>query len=82
MQYTGRFEEAVAREARRTHVDGVVCGHIHNPVIKDLHGISYCNSGDWVENCSAIVEDEFGRMSIVRWTQEWQERFVSIAATR
>jgi len=73
MQYTGTFEEAVAREARKQGVDGVVCGHIHNPAIKDLHGIAYYNTGDWVENCSAMVEDEFGRLSIVRWTHEWQE---------
>lgn len=34
-----RFETAVADEARRRGVDGVICGHIHHAVIKDLDGI-------------------------------------------
>ena len=44
------FEEALAGEARRRGLDGVVCGHIHKAELRDVGGILYCNDGDWVES--------------------------------
>jgi len=70
-QYINNFEEVAAMAAAKHKVDGVICGHIHHPIIKDLHGITYYNTGDWVENCSALVENDFGEISILRWTQDW-----------
>jgi len=67
VEYIGRFEAAVASEARRRGVDGVVCGHIHHAEIRDIGGILYCNDGDWVESCTALVEDQQGNMSILHW---------------
>jgi UDP-2,3-diacylglucosamine pyrophosphatase LpxH len=67
-QYISHFEEAVAAEAHRRGVDGVVCGHIHHAEIRTIGGIVYHNDGDWVESCSALVEDERGHMEILRWT--------------
>jgi UDP-2,3-diacylglucosamine pyrophosphatase LpxH len=67
MAYIESFEHAVAREARRRGVDGVVCGHIHRPMICDVDGILYCNDGDWVENCSLLAEDYRGNLRILRW---------------
>jgi hypothetical protein len=32
-----------------------------------IDGIIYANDGDWVENCSAIVEDYRGRLNTIRW---------------
>ena len=55
--------------ARRRGVDGIVCGHIHTPEIRTIDGILYCNDGDWVESCSALVEDFSGKLEIVRWMQ-------------
>ena len=49
------FETAVATAARKHGVDGLVCGHIHRPEIREMDGILYCNDGDWVESCSALV---------------------------
>lgn len=69
VQYIGNFERAVACEARRRGVDGMICGHIHRPEIGDIGGVLYCNDGDWVENCTALVEDEGGRLSLLRWTE-------------
>ena len=66
VEYIDNFEEAVAEEARRRGVDGVVCGHIHHAEIRDLDGILYCNDGDWVESCTALVEHRAGRLSILR----------------
>jgi UDP-2,3-diacylglucosamine pyrophosphatase LpxH len=60
------FEQAVARHGQSLHVDGVICGHIHTPVIKRLDGILYLNCGDWVDSCTAIVEHHDGRMELVR----------------
>jgi len=60
------FELALARHGRRLQVDGVICGHIHTPVIKRLDGVLYLNCGDWVDNCTAIVEHFDGTMELVR----------------
>lgn len=65
--YIGRFEEALAAEARRRGVDGVVCGHIHKAEIRMMDGILYCNDGDWVDSPTALVESEEGELSLVNW---------------
>ena len=70
MQFIANYEEAVASEARRRGVDGVVCGHIHHAEIRDIDGIRYCNDGDWVESCTALVEDFDGRLRIIHWAEE------------
>ncbi|TWT05084.1 UDP-2,3-diacylglucosamine diphosphatase [Reyranella sp. CPCC 100927] len=80
VEYIGRFETAVAAEARRRGVDGVVCGHIHHAEIRDIEGVLYCNDGDWVESCTALVEDRNGHMSILRWSDERARRLTPIPA--
>ena len=70
VKYIGSFEEAVVREAGKHKVDGVVCGHIHQPGIKQIGGLQYCNTGDWVENCSALVERHDGTLQIIYWHKE------------
>jgi UDP-2,3-diacylglucosamine pyrophosphatase LpxH len=67
VSYIGSFERAAAQAARRRGVDGVVCGHIHRPELSDIDGVRYCNDGDWVESCSALVEDMNGRLAIWSW---------------
>jgi len=68
VEFISKFEEAVSAEARRRRVDGVICGHIHHPEIREIDGILYCNDGDWVESCSALVEKADGRLEILYWT--------------
>lgn len=68
LEYICRFEEAVAREARERGLDGVVCGHIHHAAKRQIDGILYLNDGDWVESCTALVEDARGNLEILRWT--------------
>jgi len=53
----------------RRGVDGVICGHIHQAEIRDIEGVLYCNDGDWVESCTALVEHADGRLEIVNWAQ-------------
>lgn len=68
--YIGDFEQAVARTAKHRGVDGVICGHIHTPVVRQIDDVLYYNCGDWVDNCTAIVEHANGRMELVRSTPE------------
>jgi len=67
VEYISHYEEMVAAEARKRGVDGVVCGHIHHAEIRMIGDVLYLNDGDWVESCSALVEDARGNMEILRW---------------
>lgn len=69
LQFVENFEAAVADEARRRGVDGVICGHIHKAEMRDIDGIAYINDGDWVESCSALVEHDDGRLEILEWAK-------------
>jgi UDP-2,3-diacylglucosamine pyrophosphatase LpxH len=70
MSFIGEYESTLAAEARRRGaLDGVICGHIHHAVIRDDLGLRYINCGDWVESCTAVIEDFNGRFEIVRWTE-------------
>ncbi len=64
VNFIGEFEQAIVRFAREDRVQGVVCGHIHSPVIRDIEGVTYYNSGDWVESCSILVEDFDGKIEL------------------
>ena len=67
VSYIAAFEDAIAAEARRRGAEGVVCGHIHKAEIREIDGILYCNDGDWVESCTALVEHWDGRLEILDW---------------
>lgn len=69
VSYITAFEDALARDARTRGFDGVVCGHIHHAEVRTIGDILYCNSGDWVESLTAIVETHDGTLSVVRWTE-------------
>jgi UDP-2,3-diacylglucosamine pyrophosphatase LpxH len=64
VSYISDFEEQLVALARAKHFDGVICGHIHHPEIKNYEEILYLNSGDWVETMSALVETEKGNWKI------------------
>ncbi|MBV9509948.1 MAG: UDP-2,3-diacylglucosamine diphosphatase [Caulobacteraceae bacterium] len=70
LQFIENFEAAVADEARRRGVDGVICGHIHKAEMREMGGVAYINDGDWVESCTALVEHFDGRMEILEWARE------------
>jgi UDP-2,3-diacylglucosamine pyrophosphatase LpxH len=58
LKYIHNFEESAARLAVKNGFDAIVCGHIHNPEIRDIRigeaTIGYLNSGDWIENLTAL----------------------------
>jgi UDP-2,3-diacylglucosamine pyrophosphatase LpxH len=68
VNYIGDFEKTLSLEANRHQTDGVICGHIHHAVIRDISDVRYVNCGDWVESCSAAVEHFNGQFEIVTWT--------------
>ncbi|MDF8333875.1 UDP-2,3-diacylglucosamine diphosphatase [Novosphingobium cyanobacteriorum] len=70
VQFVCDFEEAVAHAARDMGVDGVVCGHIHCAEIRQIGDVTYYNDGDWVESCTALIEDFDGAISILDWVAE------------
>jgi hypothetical protein len=44
-------------------------GHVHKPEMRSIDGVLYLNDGDWVENCSALVEHADGRLEILEWAR-------------
>jgi UDP-2,3-diacylglucosamine pyrophosphatase LpxH len=70
VNFISDFEHAVSEEARRRGVDGVICGHIHKAEMRRIGEVLYCNDGDWVESCTALVEDKNGKLEIVHWAAQ------------
>ena len=73
-EHIARYETAVIDEAKRRGMDGVVCGHIHHPELYHKQGVLYCNDGDWVENCSTVVETHDGQFHLLYWTEQMELR--------
>ncbi|MEM8798001.1 MAG: UDP-2,3-diacylglucosamine diphosphatase, partial [Pseudomonadota bacterium] len=69
VNFVGEFENALCAEAKRSKVDGVICGHIHHATMHDQFGIEYVNTGDWVESCTAVAENHDGSFEMIRWTE-------------
>ena len=58
VKYVNQFEEIALDIARENNYDYVICGHIHQPIIRDQivneRKITYLNSGDWIENLTSL----------------------------
>jgi len=70
VEFISSYEKFIAQTARRHQVSGVVCGHIHTAEMKMIADVLYCNDGDWVESCTALVEDGKGELRIINWVEE------------
>lgn len=68
--YIATFERTIIHSAHRHKVDGIVCGHIHHPALRIENGVLYGNCGDWVEHCTALVEDDAGQWSMLAWAED------------
>ncbi len=70
--FINNFEQTTADIGISNNYDYVVCGHIHHPEIRTITNaegsITYLNSGDWVENLSAL-EFTDGEWSIYRFKE-------------
>jgi UDP-2,3-diacylglucosamine pyrophosphatase LpxH len=62
--YISRFESRLIDHAVAQQCVGIICGHIHSPALVLREGVMYCNTGDWVENCTALVEHDSGRLEL------------------
>jgi len=67
VNYVSNFEDLMAIHTRKRACEGIVCGHIHTPTIRRLNGLDYYNCGDWVESCTALIEQEDGQIELVRY---------------
>lgn len=74
VEYIGKFEEVIAKEAETKGVEGVICGHIHHAEKRKIGDILYMNDGDWVESCTALVETHEGNFDILYWADEMTKR--------
>ena len=67
LKYVTDYEDAMLQFGRKSGAAGVICGHIHRPEIRQVGDMTYMNCGDWVENCTALVEDFDGNFSLIRF---------------
>ena len=65
VSFIGAFEKAVVHYAEQYQVDAVLCGHIHSAAVRQFGDVTYYNCGDWVETCSAIVENYDGTIELL-----------------
>ncbi len=70
VSFIGAYEDAVAAEAQRHGVDGIICGHIHHAADRKVGQVHYLNCGDWVESCTAIGEEMDGTFHIIKWSPD------------
>jgi len=69
VSYIDEYETELAKMARSRGCDGIICGHIHKAENRTIEGISYLNSGDWVETMSALAEDHQGNWQLVYYNE-------------
>ena len=66
------FENTAIQIAMEKGYDYVVCGHIHHPQIRTIENdqkrVTYLNSGDWVENLTAL-EYKWGAWTIYEYDE-------------
>ena len=67
VSFLSGFEQRLVSHAKASGCHGVICGHIHTPALTRLGDIDYCNTGDWVENCSALLEFDDGELRLARF---------------
>ncbi|MBV9998442.1 MAG: UDP-2,3-diacylglucosamine diphosphatase [Verrucomicrobia bacterium] len=72
--FISNFEEAVVRYAQDYKVDGVICGHLHTATVRRIGATEYYNTGDWIESCTALVEDCDGTIKLIRQAAETRPR--------
>jgi UDP-2,3-diacylglucosamine pyrophosphatase LpxH len=64
--YVNDFEVTAIKMAHKHNCYGVICGHIHQPADRIIDGAHYLNSGDWVENLTAVLLDNQNKFTIFK----------------
>ncbi|MCA9028261.1 MAG: UDP-2,3-diacylglucosamine diphosphatase [Planctomycetaceae bacterium] len=78
VRFLSSFENALLQHARHHNCEGVICGHIHSPAILTRNGMTYCNTGDWVENCTALIEWPDGTLQLKYFYPDDRRQFEQI----
>lgn len=63
------LEETALAYIKEKGYDGVICGHTHSPANKVKDGLTYMNSGDWVEGFTALTMNKEGDWNVVPWKE-------------
>ena len=74
--YIERFEQLAVNYAKELNTQGVICGHIHQSKLIVKDGIVYGNDGDWVESCTALIENADGTLELLT------DRAVTVTTTK
>lgn len=67
VNFIGNYEEQLSEYCKKKEYDGIICGHIHTPADKIINDIHYLNTGDWVENSTAILEHYDGKIELISY---------------
>jgi UDP-2,3-diacylglucosamine pyrophosphatase LpxH len=77
IKFINNFETTAADIGISNHYDYVICGHIHQPEIREITNqqgsILYLNSGDWIENLTAL-EYNAGEWKIYKYDESEMEK--------
>ncbi|MEI8097906.1 MAG: UDP-2,3-diacylglucosamine diphosphatase [Sediminibacterium sp.] len=73
VSWIGNFEHTAAELAIEKGYDYVICGHIHQPqkrlITNDKGSVMYLNSGDWIENLTALEYNQ-GSWNIYEYQEQ------------
>lgn len=79
VKFINSFEQTAADIGISNRYDYVVCGHIHQPEIRKISNekgsIMYLNSGDWIENLTAL-EYADGEWKIFRYNEAAMQQWI------
>lgn len=68
--YIRAYEDAMLQMAADNKAAGIINGHIHQPDHFERDGISYYNTGDWVDHCSLLAEHRSGQIELITWDEQ------------
>jgi UDP-2,3-diacylglucosamine pyrophosphatase LpxH len=84
IKFINDFETTAAEIGINNGYQYVVCGHIHQPIIKDVSNekgtIKYLNSGDWIENLTAL-EYNYGVWEIYKYNDDRHAKSIELDFT-
>ena len=65
VQKKSGFYDKTISYAKDHGCNAILCGHIHRPEMQTIDDVLYCNTGDWIEHCTAIVEWPDGTLELI-----------------
>lgn len=68
VNFIGGFEESMVHFASDAEADGIICGHIHTAAMRKIKELDYYNTGDWVESRTALVEEDDGKLKLLKFS--------------